>query len=60
MLHLPRVDDVFLPAFYAVGVQHQVTVTPKELSVCGWVHRHFVTFFHTPNLQRPTSVTLSG
>lgn len=59
-LHLPHVDDVFLPPSYVVGVQHQVTVTPKELSIRGWVHRYFVTFFHTPNLQTPTIVTPVG
>lgn len=43
-----------------VGVQHQVTVTSKELSIGGRVHRHFVASFHSPNLHKHThSVTYS-
>lgn len=56
-LHSPGVDDMLLSASRVVAVQHQVTVTSKELSMGGWVHQHFIFSFHTPNLQTLTSVT---
>lgn len=56
-LHSPGVDDMLLSASRVVAVQHQVTVTSKELSMGGWVHQHFIFSFHTPDLQKITSVT---
>lgn len=54
-LHSPGVDDMLFSAPIIVGVQHQVTVTSKELSIGGWVHGCFITFFNTPNLQTTTT-----
>uniref|UniRef100_A0A8C6LDB2 Reverse transcriptase domain-containing protein n=1 Tax=Nothobranchius furzeri TaxID=105023 RepID=A0A8C6LDB2_NOTFU len=54
---LPGVNDVLLSASIIIRVKHQVAVTTIELSIAGWVHRCFVSSFHTPDLWIPTTVT---
>lgn len=50
-LFSPGVDDVPLGASLIVAVEDEVTVSTVKVTIYGGIHRHLVTFLHTPDLK---------